>query len=39
MTKLWEELGLYRLYPMMCAVMSFPFWAGSLHKITAHTPA
>jgi hypothetical protein len=24
---------------MMCAVISDPFWAGWLKKITAHTPA
>ena len=24
---------------MMCAVISRPFWAGWLNKITAHTPA
>jgi len=24
---------------MMCAVISDPFWAGLLKKITAHTPA
>jgi hypothetical protein len=23
----------------MCAVISCPFWAGWLNKITAHTPA
>jgi len=23
----------------MCAVVSYPFWAGWLNKITAHTPA
>jgi len=28
--KLWEELGFLYLRPMMCAVISYSFWAGWL---------
>ena len=34
-----RSLVLRGLMSMMCAVVSCPFWAGWLNKITAHTPA